>query len=49
MFTTECSFDYLKVYDGTSSAAQLLAAFSGDTLPPVLLSNSSTVSAGLKP
>jgi hypothetical protein len=42
-FNTECAFDYLKVYDG-SSKNKLLGSFSGSTKPPNLFSNTSAVS-----
>ena len=42
-FHTECSFDYLKVYDG-SSKEKLLGSFSGSTKPSKLISNTSAVS-----
>ena len=42
-FDTECAFDYFKVYDG-SSRQKLLGSFSGSTMPPNLISNSSAVS-----
>ncbi|GFS15989.1 multiple epidermal growth factor-like domains protein 8 [Elysia marginata] len=31
---TECSFDFLFVYDGNSYDSRLIATFSGDSLPP---------------
>ena len=42
-FDTECGFDYLKIYDG-SSKQRLLGSFSGNTIPPSLVSNTSAVS-----
>ena len=42
-FDTECGFDYLKIYDG-SSKQRLLGSFSGNTVPQSLTSNTSAVS-----
>ena len=41
---TECSYDYLFVYDGQSYNAPLLASFSGITLPDTVLASSGHVS-----
>lgn len=42
-FDTECGFDYLKIYDG-SSKQRLLGSFSGNTIPQSLTSNTTAVS-----
>ena len=41
---TECSYDYLFVYDGQSYSAPLLASFSGNTLPDRVIASSGHVS-----
>jgi gliding motility-associated-like protein len=38
-FSLESGFDYLKIYDGNSSAATLLGNFTGATLPPSFTSS----------
>ncbi len=38
LFETEYDFDFVDVYDGATTADPLLGHFSGDTLPPPLLS-----------
>lgn len=38
-FNLESGFDYLKIYDGNSSAATLLGNFTGATLPPSFTSS----------
>jgi hypothetical protein len=37
-FATEASFDFVDVYDGTSTSANLLGSFSGHNLPPSIVS-----------
>ncbi|MBI2969081.1 MAG: Ig-like domain-containing protein [Bacteroidetes bacterium] len=39
-FNTESGYDFVKVYDGTSSGGSLLGSFSGNTLPPVVTATS---------
>jgi len=41
---TECSYDYMFVYDGASYNSPLLGTFSGSTLPSTLLAKSGNVS-----
>ncbi len=42
---TECSYDYLFVYDGNSYSDKLLGSFSGLTLPDTVVASSGHVSA----
>lgn len=39
-FNTEASYDYVRVYDGSSSSASLLGAFHGQSIPSSLTSSS---------
>lgn len=39
-FETESGYDYLDIYDGTNSNAPLLGSFSGNTIPPTIISSS---------
>ncbi|CAB4040216.1 multiple epidermal growth factor-like domains 8, partial [Paramuricea clavata] len=41
-FDTECCYDYLKVYDG-SSKQKRLGSFSGSTIPSTLISDTSAI------
>jgi len=41
---TECSYDYVFVYDGSTYNSPLLGAFSGATKPDVLVASSQYVS-----
>ena len=41
---TECSYDYLFVYDGNSYSDDLLGSFSGQTLPDTVVATSGYVS-----
>ena len=41
---TECSYDYLFVYDGNSYSSPLLGSYSGETLPDRILAASGYVS-----
>jgi len=41
-FSTESGFDYLRVYNGTSSGANLLGTFSGSSLPGTITSTNAT-------
>lgn len=41
---TECSYDYLFIYDGNSYNDTLLGSFSGETIPDKLLASSGHVS-----
>ena len=45
---TECSYDYVFVYDGETYDSPLLGAFSGATKPDVLVATSQYVSCTLK-
>jgi len=38
-FNTEASFDFLRIYDGPTTASTLLGTYSGTTLPPVINSS----------
>ncbi len=38
-FITEANYDYVRVYDGSTTSAPLLGTFSGSSLPPVLTSS----------
>ncbi len=38
-FQTESGYDFVSVYDGTTTSAPLLGRYSGQSLPPVLRSN----------
>jgi hypothetical protein len=40
---TECSYDYVFVYDGASYNSPLLGTFSGSTLPTTLVAKSGSV------
>jgi hypothetical protein len=42
-FNYESSYDFLYVYDGTSSAGTLLGSFTGTSLPPNLTANSGSM------
>jgi hypothetical protein len=42
-FSTEAWYDFVRVYDGTTTSAPLLGSFSGNTLPPVLTANSGSM------
>lgn len=44
---TECSYDYVFVYDGETYDSPLLGAFSGATKPDVLVATSQYVSCTL--
>ena len=37
---TECGYDYVFVYDGTSMNDMLIGSFSGKVLPPTVIANS---------
>jgi len=39
-FSTEANYDFVKIYNGTTTSAPLLGSFSGNTLPPTLTANS---------
>ena len=39
-FETESGYDYLNIYDGNNSNAPLLGSFSGNTIPPTIVSSS---------
>eukprot|EP00051_Salpingoeca_urceolata_P018531 m.260520 g.260520 ORF g.260520 m.260520 type:complete len:200 (-) comp19217_c1_seq1:1537-2136(-) len=39
-YATECQYDYLFVYDGPSYSSPLVAAMSGDTVPPPAIATS---------
>jgi len=39
-FTTEANYDFVRVYDGTTTSAPLLGSYSGTSLPPTLTANS---------
>jgi multipile epidermal growth factor-like domains protein 8 len=41
---TECSYDYVFIYDGASYNSPLLGTFSGSTLPTTLVAKSGSVS-----
>jgi len=41
---TECSYDYVFVYDGNTYNSPLLGSFSGETIPDVLVASSQYVS-----
>lgn len=41
---TECSYDYVFVYDGDSFKSQLLGSFSGKTEPQKIIATSGSVS-----
>ncbi|KAG8143498.1 hypothetical protein E2320_000720 [Naja naja] len=41
---TECTYDYLFIYDGDSPSSPLLASLSGSTLPPTIEATSGKVS-----
>jgi len=41
---TECSYDYVFVYDGRTYDSPLLGSFSGETKPDVLVATSQYVS-----
>lgn len=43
---TECTYDYLFVYDGDSPQGPLLASLSGSTRPPPIEASSGKVSGG---
>lgn len=38
-FSTEASYDFLRIYDGPTTASTLLGTYSGTTLPPVITSS----------
>ena len=38
-FATESGYDYVRIYDGPTTSAALLGAFSGSSLPPTLTSS----------
>ena len=42
-YATECSFDYLFIYDGPSFLSPLIGSFSGDTSPQELIASSGKV------
>ena len=42
-FNTEASYDFVRVYGGTTTSAPLLGTFSGSTLPPVLTSGAGSM------
>ena len=42
-FGTECSIDYLFIYDGGSYLSPLIGAFSGNTLPETVVAHSGQV------
>jgi CUB domain/Divergent InlB B-repeat domain/Secretion system C-terminal sorting domain len=42
-FSTESSYDFVKVYDGTSANGRLLGSFSGANLPPRLIATSGAI------
>jgi len=42
--STECSYDYVFVYDGRTYDSPLLGSFSGSTKPDVLIATSQYVS-----
>ena len=44
---TECSYDYVFVYDGETYDSPLLGAFSGATKPDILVATSQYVSCTL--
>lgn len=44
---TECSYDYLFIFDGLSYSAPMLGSFSGDSLPYKVLASSGYVSVFL--
>ena len=39
-FDTESYYDFLRVYDGNSTAATLVGTFSGSALPPAIIATS---------
>ncbi len=45
---TECSYDYLFIYDGLTYDSPLLGSYSGSTVPDPLLASSGYVSPGLE-
>jgi len=45
-FNTEANFDFLRIYDGPTTASTLIGTYSGTTLPPVI--NSSGASLTLR-
>ena len=42
-FSTEEWYDFVRVYNGTTTSAPLLGSFSGNSLPPVLTANSGSM------
>lgn len=40
---TECAYDYVFVYDGSSFEAPLLGSFSGRTCPPMITASSGSM------
>jgi hypothetical protein len=42
-FNTEGNYDYVRVYDGSTTSATLLGTFSGTSLPPILTSSSGSM------
>jgi lysophospholipase L1-like esterase len=42
-FSTEAGYDFVRIYDGPTTASPLLGQFSGNTLPPVLTANSGSM------
>lgn len=42
-FAYETSYDFLRIYDGTSTAGTLLGSFTGGSLPPAVTANSGSM------
>jgi hypothetical protein len=42
-FNTEANYDYVRVYDGSTTSATFLGAFSGTSLPPTLTAKSGSM------
>ena len=42
-FNTEANYDFVRVYNGSTTSAPLLGTFSGSSLPPVLTANSGSM------
>ncbi|MEO0310368.1 MAG: hypothetical protein RIQ89_25 [Bacteroidota bacterium] len=43
VFNTELSYDFVRIYDGSSTAATFLGEYSGTLFPPIITSSSNTL------